>query len=144
MSGDTDVSGFIETTRTEASVRAAPPTIYDVARVAGVATSTVSRALSNPGRVSFKTAEHVRKVAEEIGYRSTALERALPNQRTMLLAMIVTDINNPVFHGMIRGAERTPNACRLHHPCWSKPKSQNTREKQGTQSSAASGRRCDS
>ena len=107
MSGDTDVSGFIETTRTEASVRAAPPTIYDVARVAGVATSTVSRALSNPGRVSFKTAEHVRKVAEEIGYRSTALERALPNQRKMLLAMIVADINNPVFHGMIRGAERT-------------------------------------
>ena len=107
MSGDTDVSGFIQTTRTEASVRAAPPTIYDVARVAGVATSTVSRALSNPGRVSFKTAEHVRKVAEEIGYRSTALERALPNQRKMLLAMIVADINNPVFHGMIRGAERT-------------------------------------
>ena len=107
MSGDTDVSGFIQTTRTEASVRAAPPTIYDVARVAGVATSTVSRALSNPGRVSFKTAEHVRKVAEEIGYRSTALERALPVQRTMLLAMIVADINNPVFHGMIRGAERT-------------------------------------
>jgi DNA-binding LacI/PurR family transcriptional regulator len=107
MSGDTGVSGFIETARTEASVRAAPPTIYDVARIAGVATSTVSRALSNPGRVSFKTAEHVRKVAEEIGYRSAALERAFPAQRTMMLAMIVADINNPVFHGMIRGAERT-------------------------------------
>jgi DNA-binding LacI/PurR family transcriptional regulator len=78
-----------------------------VARIAGVATSTVSRALSNPGRVSFKTAEHVRKVAEEIGYRSAALERALPVQRTMMLAMIVADIDNPVFHGMIRGAERT-------------------------------------
>ena len=107
MSGDTSVSGFIETTRTEAILPGAPPTIYDVARIAGVATSTVSRALSNPGRVSFKTAEHVRKVAEEIGYRSAPLERALPAQRTMLLAMIVADINNPVFHGMIRGAERT-------------------------------------
>lgn len=107
MSGDTSVSGFIETTRTEAIVGGAPPTIYDVARIAGVATSTVSRALSNPGRVSFKTAEHVRKVAEQIGYRSAALERDLPDQRTMMLAMIVADINNPVFHGMIRGAERT-------------------------------------
>ena len=107
MSGDTSVSGFIETTRTEAIVGGAPPTIYDVARIAGVATSTVSRALSNPGRVSFKTAEHVRKVAEQIGYRSAALERDLPVQRTMMLAMIVADINNPVFHGMIRGAERT-------------------------------------
>ena len=107
MSGDTSVSGFIETTRTEAILPGAPPTIYDVARIAGVATSTVSRALSNPGRVSFKTAEHVRKVAEQIGYRSAALERDLPVQRTMMLAMIVADINNPVFHGMIRGAERT-------------------------------------
>ena len=107
MSGETGVSGLIKNTQTEAIVRAAPPTIYDVARIAGVATSTVSRALSNPGRVSFKTAEHVRKVAEEIGYRSAPLERALPVQRTMLLGMIVADINNPVFHGMIRGAERT-------------------------------------
>jgi DNA-binding LacI/PurR family transcriptional regulator len=83
------------------------PTMYDVARIAGVATSTVSRALSNPRRVSFKTAEHIRKVAEEIGYRSARLERAVPEQRTMMLAMIVADINNPVFHGMIRGAERS-------------------------------------
>jgi DNA-binding LacI/PurR family transcriptional regulator len=106
MSGETGVSGLIKNTQTEAIVRAAPPTIYDVARIAGVATSTVSRALSNPRRVGFKTAEHVRKVAEEISYRSAPLERALPVQRTML-GMIVADISNPVFHGMIRGAERT-------------------------------------
>jgi DNA-binding LacI/PurR family transcriptional regulator len=83
------------------------PTIYDVARVAGVATSTVSRALSNPGRVSFKTAEHIRKVAKELGYRSQSFERDIPEKRTMILAMILADINNPVFHGMVRGAERT-------------------------------------
>jgi DNA-binding LacI/PurR family transcriptional regulator len=83
------------------------PTIYDVARAAGVATSTVSRALSSPGRVSFRTAEHVRKVATEMGYQSGTMERVLPEQRTALLAMVVADITNPVFHGMIRGAERT-------------------------------------
>jgi DNA-binding LacI/PurR family transcriptional regulator len=83
------------------------PTIYDVARVAGVATSTVSRALSNPGRVSFKTAEHIRKVAKELGYRSEIFEREIPDKRTKILAMVVADINNPVFHGMVRGAERT-------------------------------------
>jgi DNA-binding LacI/PurR family transcriptional regulator len=82
-------------------------TIYDVARVAGVAPSTVSRALSSPGRVSFRTAERVRRVATEIGYHSDRLERALPEQRTSLLAMVVADITNPVFHGMVRGAERT-------------------------------------
>jgi DNA-binding LacI/PurR family transcriptional regulator len=57
--------------------------------------------------VSFKTAEHVRKVAKELGYRSEIFERAVPQKRTMTLAMIVPDINNPVFHGMVRGAERT-------------------------------------
>ncbi len=50
------------------------PTIYDVARAAGVASSTVSRALSKPGRVSFRTAEHVRRVAAELGYRSGRME----------------------------------------------------------------------
>jgi DNA-binding LacI/PurR family transcriptional regulator len=82
-------------------------TIYDVARVAGVATSTVSRALSQPGRVSYQTAEHVREIAQRIGYHAVRMERSLPEQRTALLAIFVADIANPVFHGMIRGAERT-------------------------------------
>ena len=81
---------------------ASRPTIYEVARVAGVAPSTVSRALSRPGRVSFKTAEHIRKVAEEIGYRVAAFERSAPRQSTSMLVMVVADITNPVFFGMIR------------------------------------------
>lgn len=86
---------------------AARPTIYDVAQAAGVATSTVSRALSKPGRVSFATAEHIRHVAEEIGYRSNQVARAAPNLPTSTLAVVVADITDPVFHGLIRGAERT-------------------------------------
>lgn len=82
------------------------PTIYDVARAAGVATSTVSRALSQPGRVSFETAEHIRRVAEEVGYRSTRIQRR-PGRKTSLLAVVVADITNPVFFGLVRGAERT-------------------------------------
>ena len=85
-------------------------TIYDVARVAGVAASTVSRALSKPGRVSFKTAEHVRRVAEDLGYRAGHLHRTVPTTRgTGMLAMLVADIANPVFFGMIRGAETAAN-----------------------------------
>jgi DNA-binding LacI/PurR family transcriptional regulator len=84
----------------------ARPTIYDVAAAAGVATSTVSRALAHPGRVSFTTAEHVRQVAEELGYRATRIAREA-TRRTSLLAVVVADITNPVYSGMIRGAERT-------------------------------------
>lgn len=82
-------------------------TIYDVARAAGVAASTVSRALSQPGRVSFETAERVRAAAVSTGYRSATIRRQPPERRTSLLTMVVADIANPVFFGMIRGAERT-------------------------------------
>ncbi len=82
------------------------PTIYDVARAAGVAPSTVSRALSKPGRVSFRTAEQVRRVAAELGYRSGRMELPMSTRGTGVVALIVADIANPVFVGMIRGAER--------------------------------------
>lgn len=81
-------------------------TIYDIAAAAGVAPSTVSRALSKPGRVSFRTAEHVRQVAAELGYRAEYKQRSAFGEPSQLLAMAVADITNPVFYGMIRGAER--------------------------------------
>lgn len=82
------------------------PSIYDVAKAAGVSVSTVSRALAKPDRVSFRTAEHVRKVATELGYRTQATERSIDQLPTGRLAMIVADITNPVFYGLIRGAEK--------------------------------------
>lgn len=81
-----------------------PVTIYDVAREAGVAPSTVSRALARPGRVSVATASKVREVAQRLGYlRSRTLPAAL--QRSQLLAMVVSDIKNPVFTDLVRGAD---------------------------------------
>jgi DNA-binding LacI/PurR family transcriptional regulator len=84
-----------------------PPSIYDVARVAGVAASTVSRALSKPGRVSLRTAEHVRQVAAELGYRSSTTQRDISHGSTSTIAMVLADITNPVFYPMIRAAGRT-------------------------------------
>lgn len=86
--------------------RDATVTIYDVAAAAGVSASTVSRALSKPGRVSFRTAEHVRRVATALGYRSSRTLLPMPARGTGVLAFVVADIANPVFVGMIRGAER--------------------------------------
>lgn len=74
------------------------PTIYDVAKAAEVAPSTVSRALSNPGRVSFETAERIRRVAAELGYRSRPMQRELDRRDGMLL-LVVADITNPAFNG---------------------------------------------
>jgi LacI family transcriptional regulator len=81
------------------------PTIDDVAKAAGVASSTVSRAFSRPGRVSFETGERIRRIAAELGYRSTSLARALPTGHTSMIALAISDITNPFYNHIIRGAQ---------------------------------------
>ena len=85
-------------------------TLHDVAREAGVAVSTVSRALSNPDRVSARTREHVQAVARRLDYRPNRIAQALPSGRTRMLALVVTDITNPHNFGIIRGAEAQARA----------------------------------
>ncbi|MEU5842377.1 LacI family DNA-binding transcriptional regulator [Rhodococcus sp. NPDC047139] len=85
-------------------------TITDVAREAGVAPSTVSRAFTVPGRVNAVTRQHVLEVAERLGYAPNAAARALESGRTNTLALLVPDITNPFFAGVIKGAERSAAA----------------------------------
>lgn len=81
------------------------PTIYDIAELAGVNPSTVSRALSKPGRVSAKTQKKIEDAALELNYRVNVFARALPTGRTQTIGLIVSDITNPAFFDIIRGAE---------------------------------------
>lgn len=92
-------------TETEGRGMSARPTIYDVAREAGVAASTVSRAFSRPGRVNVETADRIRRVAAELGYRSNPAARALRDGQTSIIALIITDITNPYYFEIIRGAQ---------------------------------------
>ncbi|WP_029069486.1 LacI family DNA-binding transcriptional regulator [Jonesia quinghaiensis] len=82
-------------------------TIYDVARVAGVSAATVSRAFSRPGKVSAATAERIREAAEFVGYQAAPGRKPLTGrvQRRGMISLIVSDITNPVFFELIRGAE---------------------------------------
>ncbi|WP_306917168.1 MULTISPECIES: LacI family DNA-binding transcriptional regulator [unclassified Arthrobacter] len=85
-------------------------TIYDIAKLTGVNPSTVSRALSKPGRVSAKTQKLIEDAAAELNYHVNPFARALPTGRTSTLGLIVADITNPTFFGIIRGAESTATA----------------------------------
>jgi DNA-binding LacI/PurR family transcriptional regulator len=78
------------------------PTIYDVARAAGVATSTVSRTFARPGRVNADTAAKIIAAARELGYRSSSLP-GRTRSRTGNIALVVTDITNPFYAEIIRG-----------------------------------------
>ena len=80
-------------------------TIYDVARAAGVAPSTVSRTFSRPGRVNAATAERIRQVADQLGYRANPLARALSTARSRMIALVVSDVANPFYSEIIRGAQ---------------------------------------
>lgn len=90
-------------------------TIYDVAKAAGVSASTVSRAFSRPGRVNNETAQRIRKVAEELGYRAEPMVALTGTGRTRrgVIGVAVSDITNPFYFGIIRGAEAGAN--RLGH-----------------------------
>ncbi|MEU5726065.1 LacI family DNA-binding transcriptional regulator [Micromonospora sp. NPDC047738] len=83
----------------------AAPTIYDVARAAGVAASTVSRAFARPGRVNADTAGRIRKIAAELGYRTNPVDRALLSGRSSMIALAISDITNPYYFEIIRGAQ---------------------------------------
>lgn len=81
-------------------------TIYDIAELAGVSPSTVSRALSTPGRISAKTEARIREAARTLQFRVNPMARALQTGRTRTLGVLVADITNPVFFNVARGAER--------------------------------------
>lgn len=81
-------------------------TIYDVASEAGVSPSTVSRAFSRPGRVSSQTGALIRSVADRLGYRQEEIFRPEPPVRHGIIGLAVSDITNPFYFGVIRGAER--------------------------------------
>ena len=86
------------------------PTIYDIAELAGVNPSTVSRALNQPGRINSATESKVRQAAKELNYRVNPMARSLPTGRTKMLAVIVADITNPMFFDAVRGAELKASA----------------------------------
>lgn len=79
------------------------PTLRDVAEKAGVAVSTASRALTRPGRISAHTTERVRAAADALGYTPSASARALSSGRTTTVALVVPDVTNPFYFGLVRG-----------------------------------------
>lgn len=85
-------------------------TISDVAALAGVSTATVSRALNGKSTVDPALAERVARAVEELGYTPNGLARSLRRRETAVLALIISDVENPFFTAIARGAEDTAQA----------------------------------
>lgn len=80
-------------------------TIYDIAEKANVSAMTVSRVINNTGRISEATRKRVKKVMEELNYVPNSMARSLVLQKTKMLSLLITDITNPFYTTLARGAE---------------------------------------
>lgn len=80
-----------------------PPTMADVARIAGVSPMTVSRAFKRDSSVSDTTREAILNAAESLGYVFDSTASNLRSQRTDFVAVTVPSINNANFADTVRG-----------------------------------------
>src|SRR4051812_5174104 len=78
-------------------------TIPDVALAAGVSRATAARALGGYGSVSAEARERVLAAAATLGYRANGVARSMITGRTMTLGVVVGDIENDFFSGIVRG-----------------------------------------
>lgn len=80
-------------------------TIKEVARQAGVSVGTVSNVISGTVGVSKLLRERVLQAARELDYHPNHVARSLKIRQTNMLGMVISDITNPFFPQLVRGAE---------------------------------------
>ncbi len=79
--------------------------IKDVAKIAGVSISTVSRVLNDSQNVSSELKQRVLDAVQNLGYRSNTIARALKGMPTKTLGLLIPTIENPFFPSMVRGVQ---------------------------------------
>lgn len=85
-------------------------TIVEVARLAGVSTSTVSHVLNGTRNVEPGTRQRVLDAIKQTGYRQDAVARAMRRARTDSIGLVVTDSGEPAFAQMVHGVEHAAAA----------------------------------
>lgn len=81
------------------------PNMKQIAELAGVSLGTVSHVLNGTARVREPLRKRVLDAVKTTGYQPSQLARGLRRDKTNILAMIIPDILNPFFPGVVRGAE---------------------------------------
>jgi LacI family transcriptional regulator len=81
------------------------PTIYDVARHAGVGIGTVSRVLNHRPQVSEATRQKVLAAIEELNYRPSPIAQRLSLRKTFTIGVITPFFTRPAFVERLRGVE---------------------------------------
>jgi LacI family transcriptional regulator len=85
--------------------KSAHPTLSEVAKKAGVGTTTVSRVINGGDRVNEKTLARVLKVIETLGYTPNQAARTLKGHRTMTIGLMIPSIADPFFSSCAEAAQ---------------------------------------
>ncbi len=88
--------------------------ITEIARIANVHPSTVSRALNNNPRISEKTRKYIQEIAAAYGYIPDSAARGLTQGKSMIIGIIVSDISNSFYAHIISAIEKAMNAHGYH------------------------------
>lgn len=89
------------------------PTMHDVARLAGVSQSTVSRVLNDTVShvpISEDTRRRILDAVEKLGYQPNMIAKSLRTQRTQMIAVMIGDISNAFYHPIVRAVQDTAGA----------------------------------
>lgn len=79
--------------------------IKDVAKLAGVSVTTVSRVLNNKAHISKKTHDAVEKAMEELNYKPNEIARTLFSSQSHLMGLIIPTVSHPFFGQLTRYIE---------------------------------------
>jgi LacI family transcriptional regulator len=89
-------------------------TIHNVARVAGVSISTVSRVVNGLGRVAPQTRRKVETVIKRLDFHPNSRAQALSRKRTDTIGLIVPDFQGQYFSILMEGAHQEAQANGVH------------------------------
>ena len=85
-------------------------TIKDVAKLAGVSVATVSRVINHSPKASESSRDAVQSAMQHLQYHPNANARALAQQATETLGLIVADVSDPFFGAMVKAVEQVAYA----------------------------------
>lgn len=117
-----------------------PVTIKDIAKIAGVSHTTVSRALLGNPAISTRTSTLIKRLAGEMGYVPSAVAQGLRTRSTHTIGIVVSSIADPFFGKVIEGVEQL--ACAENYSVFISA-SHNNREREMAAIETLYGRRVD-